>query len=99
MANYFRKDILHLIHCTALMGFVVLIMVFGESSAPKKSDSTTEQTISSWEKYGLIPTLFLYFTRLLTLLGLPLAFANFLGLLIFNAFPDQPKTKVLDKFN
>lgn len=53
-----------------------------------------EVIVSSWEQYGFLPAAFLYITRILTLLCLPLALFNFLGLVLFNAFPDPPKSKV-----
>lgn len=54
----------------------------------------SKEVSSSWEHYGFLPAGFLYITRILTLLCLPMALFNFLGLVFFNAFPDQPKLKV-----
>ena len=67
----------------------MLLVPFGQSTTNK-----TEEAINPWEKYGLMPAAFLYFLRLLALLTLPMTFANILGLTIFNAFPDQPTSKV-----
>ena len=91
MVHYFKSRICHLIHCTALVGTIILLMPYGQSTP------VTEGFMSSWEQYGLLPVTILYLARILTLLCLPLAVANFLGLTLFNAFPDHPKSKVLSK--
>nr|CAG4651019.1 EOG090X07AI [Simocephalus serrulatus] len=89
-----HRETFHLIHCAALIG--TIIAVFYITGGHKRYNSTefkTVQTQNSWEKYGMIPTVFLYITRILALLCLPVALFNFLGLILFNAFPDQPKLK------
>jgi egghead protein (zeste-white 4 protein) len=98
MTSAFKREVFHLIHCAALTGTIILVINLG--GGLEEIDSIAfekEETLSSWEQYGFFLAAFLYFTRFLTLLCLPMALFNFLGLVLFNAFPDQPKTKVTRK--
>ena len=94
MARSLKSKVFHLIHCAALTGTIVGLMAGTNNSIA----SETEDSLSSWEEYGFLLAGFLYFNRILMLLCLPLTLFNFLGLVLFNAFPDQAKTKVTRKF-
>jgi egghead protein (zeste-white 4 protein) len=95
MTNPFKREVFHLIHCAALAGTIVLLIsLSGGLGELNATTFETEEILSSWEEYGFLPAAFLYITRILTLLCLPMALFNFLGLVLFNAFPDQPKSKV-----
>lgn len=45
--------------------------------------------LDPWTHYGIIGALILYFLRLLTFLPLPQVLFNFVGLTLYNAFPDK----------
>jgi hypothetical protein len=73
----------------------LLISLSGGLREPNATTFEAKEMLSSWKQYGFLPTAFLYIIRILTLLCLPMALFNFLGLVLFNAFPDQPKSKVI----
>lgn len=98
MTSALKREVFHLIHCAALTGTIILVISLGGGLGENNSIAfETEETLSSWEQYGFFLAAVLYVTRFLTLLCLPMALFNFLGLVLFNAFPDQPKTKVTRK--
>nr|CAH0112427.1 unnamed protein product [Daphnia galeata] len=93
--NSFKRELFHLIHCAALAGTIVLLIsLSGGLREPNATTFEAKEMLSSWKQYGFLLTAFLYIIRILTLLCLPMALFNFLGLVLFNAFPDQPKSKV-----
>ena len=96
MTSSFKREVFHLIHCAALTGTIVLLISLsgGLGEINSAAFETEKKKISSWEQYGFLLAAFLYVTRILTLLCLPMALFNFFGLVLFNVFPDQPKTKV-----
>ncbi|XP_046643232.1 beta-1,4-mannosyltransferase egh-like isoform X2 [Daphnia pulicaria] len=98
MTSAVKREVFHLIHCAALTGTIILVISLGGGLGENNSIAfETEETLSSWEQYGFFLAAVLYVTRFLTLLCLPLALFNFLGLVLFNAFPDQPKTKIFSR--
>lgn len=49
--------------------------------------------IDPFKEYGAAGAFFLYTLRILTLVALPLSCFNFLGLFLYDAFPERPKLK------
>ena len=86
----FTKMCQHLAHCAALL---LLILIFVYPAYYYKQEKLGEN-FSVWnyllDEYGLVATSFLYFIQLPILLGTPLAIFNFLGLMLYNGFPDHP---------
>lgn len=75
----------HILHCLLL--FTLILLFFLTSGSAKASDDYVE--FDPWEKYGNAYTIFLYTIRILTIMTLPQMLSNFLGLVIYNAFPDK----------
>ncbi|XP_034950415.1 beta-1,4-mannosyltransferase egh [Chelonus insularis] len=74
----------HIFHCCLL---ICVILLFEYISGVFNWD--VENQINPWELYGYLGTTILYSLRLLTLLSLPQIIFNFLGLTLYNAFPDK----------
>lgn len=95
MASCLRRKIIHLIHCVAFVGTISLLMFLsGGLGTQHPKDVKAKEILSTQERYGFLLAAFLYATRILTLLCLPMALFNFFGLVLFNAFPRQPTFKV-----
>lgn len=95
MAKFLKRKILHLIHCVAFIGTIALLInISGGVGRQQPDDLEAKENFSTWERYGFLLAAFLYVTRILTLLCLPMALFNFLGLVLFNAFPRQPPFKI-----
>ena len=77
----------HIVHCCLL---VTVIIVFEISTGGIRLFKHPE-LVDPIESYGLPATILLYFLRSLCLLGLPQVCFSFLGLTIYNAFPDKVK--------
>lgn len=79
---------LHLAHCAFLL-LVIFIFVY-----PAYYYNNNPDNFSVWNyllsEYGWIATSFFYFIQLPILLSIPLAISNFLGLILYNGFPDHP---------
>ena len=73
----------HVLHC-CLLGTIITIFV-----AQLSWTNYDVVQIDPYEQYGTIFTIFLYLLRLLALLALPQCFCNFLGLTLYNAFPEK----------
>ncbi|XP_014300315.1 beta-1,4-mannosyltransferase egh [Microplitis demolitor] len=78
----------HVSHCC----FLILLITIFEYTSGVLSFVEPKPVVDSWERYGFM-TLLLYLLRLLTLLALPQTLFNFLGLIIYNAFPDKVTLK------
>ena len=76
----------HALHC-CLLAFV--IFVFEIVSGGIRWAPQEEKELDPWIQYGLIGALILYFLRILTFLSFPQVLFNFVGLTIYNAFPDK----------
>ncbi|XP_012250513.2 beta-1,4-mannosyltransferase egh isoform X2 [Athalia rosae] len=76
----------HVLHCT-LLAFVII--VFGVISGGLRWSSDNQVNLNPWEVYGPIAALVLYFLRIVTFLSLPQVLFNFIGLTMYNAFPDK----------
>ncbi|XP_074109151.1 beta-1,4-mannosyltransferase egh-like isoform X1 [Cotesia typhae] len=80
----------HVSHCCLL---ILIITTFEYTSGVLSIlDSEERPRIDSWERYGVVTPL-LFLLRLLTLLALPQSLFNFLGLILYNAFPDKVTLK------
>jgi len=88
----------HLAHCTAMIVFIVFSMFVSGVFYWDPSKIPSAQFEDPWALYGWVFALVLFSCRYLTLLALPQAAANFLGLLIYNSFPQPPKLKVFQLF-
>jgi hypothetical protein len=85
MTNAFKREVFHLIHCAAFTGIIILVISLGGGLGEIDSIAfETEDTLSSVEQYGFFLAAFLYVTRFLTLLCLPIDLLNFWGLVLFN---------------
>ncbi|XP_076181061.1 beta-1,4-mannosyltransferase egh isoform X2 [Ptiloglossa arizonensis] len=76
----------HILHCCLL--FIVIIvfeLVFGGLSW----NSDNKGQLDPWVQYGFVGALTLYVLRTLTFLSFPQVLFNFIGLTIYNAFPDK----------
>lgn len=83
MANIFGTYYKHCLHCAFLLIVILTcqyILIAKEATA-----------IDPWVEYGYTGTLFLYLSRLTTLLSLPQIFFNFCGLVFYNAFKGPVK--------
>jgi len=79
-----KRSLFHYSNVAALLGFVYIFEYFGPE----------ETSLNPWHEYGW-PAVLLYACCYLALLGLPQAVFNFLGLVLFPSFPNQPKLKNL----
>jgi beta-1,4-mannosyltransferase len=75
----------HVLHC--LLMFTMMIIIFIASGGFQSSDDYVP--FDPWDEYGTSWTVFLYFLRCVTFLTLPQMMSNFLGLVLYNAFPDK----------
>lgn len=80
----------HILHCCLL---ITVIIVFEYVSGGLRWNATEKDELNPWTKYGYLGAAVLYFLRILTFLSLPQVLFNFLGLTIYNAFPDKVELK------
>ncbi|XP_076319509.1 beta-1,4-mannosyltransferase egh [Tachypleus tridentatus] len=80
----------HLLHCFLCFTVIITFEVFtgGIHLWTFEFDN-----IDPIQKYGYIGSSILYLLRILTLLALPQCVFNFLGLVVYNAFPDKVQLK------
>jgi len=76
----------HILHCWLLL---VVILVFEFVSGGLRWDADKKEEIDPWERYGIIGAIILYLLRTMTFLSFPQVLFNFIGLTIYNAFPDK----------
>ena len=74
----------HLLHCIVLS---ILIIIFVLQLA--FGDTSDDVSFDPVERYGKLVTILLYLFRFLALLSLPQVCCNFMGLTLYNAFPDK----------
>lgn len=79
----------HLLHCF-LFGTVVLLFEYVSGGL---SFGKVQENIDPWATYGVVGTIVLYLLRILTFLTIPQVIFNFLGLILYNAFPDKVELK------
>ncbi|KAI1290301.1 Beta-1,4-mannosyltransferase egh [Halotydeus destructor] len=77
----------HVLHCCLLCA--IIIVFIGQLSW---SSSDTVQ-VDPYQKYGTLVTSLLYLFRFLALLAFPQCLCNFLGLTVYNAFPEKVQLK------
>lgn len=80
----------HVSHCCLLLVFI-LIFEFVSGGLRWNADEIVE--IDPWTQYGIFGTIILYLLRTVTFLSLPQVLFNFIGLTIYNAFPDKVELK------
>lgn len=76
----------HISHCCLL---ALVILIFEHASGALPWTNTEKVQIDPWETYGYIGATILYLLRLFTFLTFPQVLFNFIGLTIYNAFPDK----------
>ncbi|XP_076636590.1 beta-1,4-mannosyltransferase egh isoform X4 [Colletes latitarsis] len=76
----------HILHCCVL--FTVIIVLELITGGLSWSIDRKEQ-LDPWVQYGFVGAFTLYFLRTLTFLSFPQVLFNFIGLIIYNAFPDK----------
>ncbi|XP_076277361.1 beta-1,4-mannosyltransferase egh isoform X2 [Lasioglossum baleicum] len=76
----------HILHCFLLF---IVILTFELISGGVCWDSDKYVDLDPWVQYGFIGAFTLYLLRTLTFLSLPQVLFNFVGLTIYNAFPDK----------
>lgn len=76
----------HALHCLLLAGVMIFFLV---SSGALKFSEDDFIMVDPWVEYGTAWTLFLYTLRFMTIFTLPQMVSNFLGLIVYNAFPDK----------
>lgn len=76
----------HVLHCCLLL-IVILIFEFVSGGLQWNIDKTEQ--LDPWVRYGFFGALILYLLRSVTFLSLPQVLFNFVGLTIYNAFPDK----------
>ncbi|XP_065333223.1 beta-1,4-mannosyltransferase egh [Cloeon dipterum] len=82
----------HALHCCLFITLITAFEVFtGGARIGDLADPSAG--VDPWQQYGVFATCLLYFFRLLALLSLPQVVFNFLGLTLYNAFPDGVKLK------
>lgn len=81
----FSSRIKHTLHCCLLLTVIIAFEIF--SGGIKLHTISTP--IDPIETYGLFGTIVLYICRVLTFLSLPQVLFNFVGLTVYNAFPDK----------
>lgn len=84
---------IHLANILLLFGIIFTFIYYGSNLGPNLDNVSPQTFTSSWEKYGWF-TPVLYLCQYLTLLALPQAVFNFLGFILFNPFPGDPKIEV-----
>ncbi|UYV60209.1 hypothetical protein LAZ67_1000406 [Cordylochernes scorpioides] len=80
----------HLIHCLL---FLSLILIFEIVTGGIPVWTYSFDNVEPVATYGYFFTVVLYLFRVLTLLALPQCIFNFLGLIMYNAFPDKVQLK------
>ncbi|XP_051155651.1 beta-1,4-mannosyltransferase egh [Leptopilina boulardi] len=80
----------HTLHCCLL---ITVILVFEYVSGGLRWNATEKDELNPWIEYGYFGAATLYFLRILTFLSLPQVLFNFIGLSIYNAFPDKVELK------
>ncbi|XP_019765968.2 beta-1,4-mannosyltransferase egh isoform X2 [Dendroctonus ponderosae] len=75
----------HALHCCFFL-FIIGLMEYLTLGKPNVVDSSY---LRPWEKYGVFFTCVLYGLRFVTLLPLPQATFNFVGMIFYNTFPGK----------
>lgn len=86
-----RSTTKHVWHC-CMMITVVVIFEYA-SGVFRWEDEPEKEQQDAWSRYGYVGATTLYILRLLTFLSLPQVTFNFVGLTLYNAFPDKVELK------
>lgn len=78
----------HILHCTLLFSIILLFEIQSGGIKLWYSDNDIGE-FDPFVKYGYYFAWLLYILRLITLLPLPQFLCNFVGLICFNAFPED----------
>lgn len=81
-----NSTVKHVLHCVLLFTIMIIFLV---SSGALRINENDFITIDPWTEYGTAWTIFLYALRFMTFFTLPQMMSNFLGLIVYNAFPDK----------
>lgn len=81
-----NTSVKHGLHCLLL---ATILIVFCIKSGAIKINEEDFITIDPWLEYGTFFTIFLYTLRYMVFFTLPQMFSNFLGLVVYNAFPEK----------
>ncbi|XP_015599343.1 beta-1,4-mannosyltransferase egh [Cephus cinctus] len=76
----------HVLHCCLL---ATVILVFELVSGGICWGTAQSRTFDPWARYGFVGAFTLYLLRILAFLSFPQVLFNFVGLTIYNAFPDK----------
>lgn len=76
----------HILHCCLLF---IVIIIFEVIAGGLSWSSSKKETVDPWVRYGFVGAFTLYLLRTFTFLSLPQVLFNFVGLTIYNAFPDK----------
>ncbi|CAH1110884.1 unnamed protein product [Psylliodes chrysocephalus] len=80
----------HCLHCLLFITVILFFEIFaGGIKVFNGGVFVPTAELDPWTHYGIIGALILYFLRLLTFLPLPQVLFNFVGLTLYNAFPDK----------
>lgn len=80
----------HISHCCLL---ATVILTFEFVSGGLRWGPSDQTHLDPWVQYGFVGALTLYLLRTLTFLSFPQVLFNFIGLTIYNAFPDKVDLK------
>ena len=85
---------IHTVNIIMLFTVIYIFMHYGSNSGSHLDKTSQPQSfLNSWEQYGWF-VIVLYVCQYLTILGLPQAVFNFLGFVLFDPFPENPKIEV-----
>ncbi|KZC12770.1 Beta-1,4-mannosyltransferase egh [Dufourea novaeangliae] len=76
----------HILHCCLLF---IIIITFELISGGLSLNNDKKDLLDPWVEYGFVGAFVLYLLRTLTFLSFPQVLFNFVGLTIYNAFPDK----------
>lgn len=79
----------HILHCLLLVVIVLIFEWLAGGLWVNEVERLKMDMLDPWSEYGVPVTVILYLLRILTFLALPQVLFNFLGLVLFNAFPDK----------
>lgn len=78
----------HILHCSLLLSVILIFELLSGGITLWYSDNSSA-SFDPFLSYGVLTAYLLYIIRFLALLSLPQCVCNFLGLTLYNAFPDK----------
>ncbi|XP_017764930.1 PREDICTED: beta-1,4-mannosyltransferase egh [Eufriesea mexicana] len=76
----------HILHCCLML---IVIIIFELITGGLSWSDNKKETFDPWVQYGFFGALTLYLLRTFTFLSFPQVLFNFVGLTIYNVFPDK----------